>query len=272
GYAPKDQVAALRAEVVRTGDAKPQPAYERKGKDYALLFATSDYDDPNWPHLPNPVNDAEALKQVLETKYGFIVDLRKNQTKREIYDTLVEYANKTFGDDDQVFIFFAGHGTFDKNLNEGFVVAKDSRSKADDPMRDTCLRHAYIYKLADQIKCPHVLVTLDVCFGGTFGYTARSGDEYQRAAPLKQIADAMKQRCRKWLTSGGEQYVYDGSGDHSPFAYWLLETLRKGGEDGLVLFEDLTRAARKVNLNQQPKWGDFPTNVPGSDFVFIAKS
>jgi uncharacterized caspase-like protein/Tol biopolymer transport system component len=273
GYAPRTQTARTRADIIRAPEPKKEAAV-RTGKDYALIFANSDYDSSSWPHLPNPHNDAVDLKEVLESQYGFAVDLLENKSKSEIEATLVKYMNeKKFADEDQLFVFFAGHGTYNEALEQGFVVAKDSKSRAEDPLNQSCIRHSDIYKLINRIQCKHILVVLDVCFGGTFGNVMRSGggDDYRPVSKLERIQRAMKLQCRKYITSGGKEFVSDGSGRNSPFAYWLLDVLRKGGDEGVLTFDDIHKSVKKVSTSE-PIGAAMPTDVPGSDFLLIAKA
>ena len=102
-----------------------------KRRDYALLFATDVYDE--WGHLVNPINDAKTIAKELTDYYGYEVELVTNNTIDDILIKLREYATKSYMDDDQLFIFFAGHGrlgdyfyfvfTINKNqfLFDGFV-------------------------------------------------------------------------------------------------------------------------------------------------------
>ena len=130
-----------------------------------------------------------------------------------------------------------------------------------------------IYNLINRIHCKHILVVLDVCFGGTFGNSMRAGGgaDYQTVSKLERIQRAMKVQCRKYITSGGKEFVSDGSGRNSSFAYWLLDALQGGGEEGVLTFEDIYKSVKK-NSTSQPVGAAMPTDVPGSDFLMIAKA
>src|SRR6185312_17037844 len=91
-------------------------------KDYALLFATDKYD--HWDDLVNPVDDAHAIARELKEKYGFTVELIENPTVETIWEKLREYNERKFAPQDQLMVFFAGHGHYDESFGEGFVVAK----------------------------------------------------------------------------------------------------------------------------------------------------
>ena len=237
------------------------------GTNYALIFATDEYDE--WDVLSNPVRDGEAIAKELAEAYGFKVEIVKNATQREFLQKIRSYATKTFLPNDQLFIFGAGHGEFDQSLGEGYIVAKDS--KKDDDARISYISQTSFRTYVDNIKCNHILVMLDVCFGGTFDpIVKRRGDE---AGTSKEefIARKLKFKARKYITSGGKEYVPDGiAGKHSPFAREILEALRSyGGADGILTVSEIISYIE--NLNPKPCTGEFGDNEPGSDFLFIAR-
>jgi len=241
----------------------------RKGKDYALLIGTNEYDAMH--HLVNPVNDLITVAAELVEKYDFTVDKLFNPTLAEVYNKVKSYGRLQYSDDDQLFIFIAGHGEYDPIFKEGYLVAKDT--KKDDDARVTYLSHSNLRTLINNIPCKHVMLTLDACFGGTFDQdvAARGMDLYGGIAKEEFIKRKLKYKTRLYLTSGGKEYVPDGRpGQHSPFARKFLEALRSnGGEDGILTFAEMVGYVEKVT--PEPRKGEFGDNEPGSDFLFIKK-
>jgi len=242
-------------------------------KDYAVLFATDVY--KAWPDLSNPINDAKTIAKELEDHYGFEVEIVTNNTTDDILIKLREYATKSYMDNDQLLIFFAGHGQFDEIYNTGYVVG--TNSKKDDVAKTSYLSHSVLRDVIDNIPSKHIFLTMDVCFGGTFDRAiamagSRGGDAiYDEISQEEFIQRKLKFKTRKYLTSGGKEYVPDGRpGMHSPFARKFIEALRSyGGEDKiLTLHEILNYVAR---INPEPRFDEFGQNEPGSDFVFVAK-
>lgn len=101
--------SAKRIIVFRESDV-------RIGKDYALLFATESY--THWNSLRNPLFDATAIQQALKNIYEFQVELVLNPTRAGIVEALLKYAEKQYTDEDQLLIFFAGHGHFNEIFKE----------------------------------------------------------------------------------------------------------------------------------------------------------
>jgi tetratricopeptide (TPR) repeat protein len=256
--------------VATSKESIPKESTSTNGKNYALLFGTDEYD--TWEKLNNPVNDASSVADELKTSYGFETELIKNAKKEQFLVKLREYARKTYEPNDQLFIFIAGHGNFDDVFNEGFVVTKDS--KKDDESGASYLSHNELREKINNIKCKHIFLVMDVCFGGTFDpLVAKRGgqSEYDNISKQEFIARKLRFKTRRFLTSGGKEYVSDGRpGMHSPFARRLLEALRGfGGNDGILTIGEIITQVEA--LNPEPRTGEFGDNEPGSDFIFIVK-
>jgi hypothetical protein len=241
--------------------------------DYALLFAVDDYD--HWDNLQNPINDISTIAIDLEAIYGFQVEVVKNPTKREVLQKLREYTKLTYLKDDQLFVMFAGHGYFDQLFNQGYLVCKDS--KITDEERVTYISHNNLRGIIDNIPSKHIFLAMDACFGGTFDPFIRSSAHrgsfgiYEELDKNEYINRKLKFRTRKFLTSGGKEYVSDGRpGQHSPFTRKLLEAMRSyGGADGILTLTEIKSYIEKIN--PEPRFGEFGTDQPGSDFIFIVR-
>jgi hypothetical protein len=240
--------------------------------DYALLFATDNYE--YWGDLVNPVFDARTIAEDLRKNFGFKVEVVENATQAEILKKLREYAEKKYRSMDQLLIFFAGHGQFDQTFGEGYVVTTESLMN--DEGKTSYLSHNRLRSIINNIPCDHVLLTMDVCFSGTFDEelaSARGADDeiYKQQDRSVFITRKLVAKTRKYLTSGGKTYVSDGiAGQHSPFAKAFLEGLAsRGGSDGIITMPELFTFVEKLKI--QPRTGNFGDNAPGSDFLIIAK-
>ncbi len=242
-------------------------------KDIALLFATDSYD--HWDNLQNPINDATTIGTDLEAIYGFEVEIVKNPTKREVLQKLREYTKKSFMPNDQLFIMFAGHGHFDQLFNQGYLVCRDS--KITDEERLSYISHNNLRGIIDNIPNKHIFLAMDACFGGTFDPFIRSstmrGSEgiYDELEQYEYINRKLKLKTRKFLTSGGKEYVSDGRpGQHSPFVRKMLEAIRSyGGNDNVLTLSEIKSFVEKIN--PEPRFGEFGSDQPGSDFIFVVK-
>jgi uncharacterized caspase-like protein len=272
------KVVAISMDEVETSDMRvlkvgTTTASVSNRTDYALLFGIDEYDE--WNNLFNPVKDAQTIAEELETSYGFKTEVVTNVTTSEIMAKLREYATKSYQKDDQLFIFFAGHGQFDDIFTEGYLVGSDS--KINDPGKTSYISHSTLRTVVNNIKANHIFLTLDACFGGTFDQAvARAGsrgqdDMYNDITRSEFIERRLRFKTRKYVTSGGKQYVADGKpGGHSPFARKFLQALRDyGGQDKILTLQELQ--GYLLNLKMEPHAGEFGDNEPGSDFVFVAR-
>ena len=239
-------------------------------KDYALIFATDKYD--NWSSLINPVYDSRTIANDLKTNYGFQTDVVENPTQEQIFIKLREYAERKYNSLDQLFIFFAGHGFYDDTFKEGFIVTKESLPS--DPSRTSYVRHSSLRSSINNNPCDHIFLVMDVCFGGTFdeNMASRGMEEaYSEPTQSEMITRKLQFKTRKYLTSGGKEYVSDGvAGKHSPFAKQFIEALdSKGGNDGILTLNELLTYVEK--LKTAPQFGKFGNDKQGSEFVFVVR-
>jgi len=267
----KDGIRTISSRKVTVGSTSLADASKLNRTDYALVFATDKYD--NWSSLVNPVFDSRVIAEELRKTYGFKVEMVENATQSVILKKIREYGEKKYQPLDQLFIFFAGHGTYDQTFGEGFVVTRESL--LNDEAKTTYLSHNRLRSIANNIPCEHIFLAMDVCFGGTFDQalaSSRGAEEevYKEQNQSEFITRKLTYKTRKFLTSGGKQYVSDGiPGKHSPFAKSFIDALRsRGGRDGILTLPEIFTYVEKLKI--QPRFGEFGDNAPGSDFIFVA--
>lgn len=253
---------------VTSGKAAKDNMLSLDRKDFALLFGTDKYD--YWTDLVNPIDDVRAIGKELREKYGFVVEIVENPTVEMIWTKLREYNEQKFSPQDQLFVFFAGHGQFDETFGEGYVVAKNSLEN--DPGRNSYISHNRLRGVIGNIQCNHILLTMDVCFGGTLDpELARHRGKSDESSVTDMLVRKLNSKTRKYLTSGGKEYVSDGiPGKHSPFSEKLIQSLRTmGGTDRVLTLAEIQVELEK--LKQVPRLGSFGDDQTMSDFVFVAK-
>ena len=251
--------------IYRPGPPLPDPSV-RIGKDYALLFAVDNYD--HWPGLRFPLVDALNISKDLKKIYGFEVELIHNPTKEDILRELHKYAQKEYGPEDQLLIFFAGHGDFDIVTNMGYLISQDTKKPIDDEYRVSYFSHSYFRDLIDRMSCKHIFLLMDTCYSGTFDERlAMRGEADDVFSPLSQadIKRKLTYTTRWYLTSGANEQVPD----NSLFARALLDALRsEGGGDNILTIKEILTYFEELS-DPKPCFGEFGRNAPGSDFLFI---
>lgn len=243
-----------------------RPPQERK--DYALLFAVEDY--VHWCDLRYPISDADKVKNHLKNIYGFETELIKNPTKAEIIRAIRKYAEKIYDDDDQLLIFFAGHGYFDETLREGYLVARDSTGPIQNNMIQNAVSHFWVSGISNRMDCKHIFLVMDTCYSGTFDDElvmrgiAKHGSKQLTRGYINQIPEYT---TRRYLTSGKIEQVPD----KSKFIEAFLSALEsKGGEDKILSIKEILSYMNHLE-NPTPHAGGFGQDESGSDFLFFAK-
>jgi len=227
-------------------------------RNYALLFGTDLYTDPGFDKLSNPIRDVETIGKLLKEEFGFDVTIIKNPTLDRIETTLSEFRDgKNYGSNDQLFIFFAGHGVYDEKSKMGYLVANDSKVK--DPNYKSYLSYSDLgNKYLKNISCNRIFLVLDACFAGSFfdNNSVRGTPAEANARNLEALQRmAANQHFYKGISSGAKQYVEDGKpGQHSPFASKFLGTL-------------WNRAMNKSFVTADEIIGEIKSNPPGSTAI-----
>ena len=183
------------------------------GKYYALLIGINDYADEGLSDLDNPVNDMENLYWMLHTKYTFDkenITLLKNPTRNEIIVAL-DRLGGTLSKNDNLLIFYAGHGYWDEKGNVGYWMPADAT------MQNTVnwFRNSTLRDFIGSIQSRHTFLIADACFSGAIFKTRAAFPE-----PSKGIQKLYELPSRKAMTSGILQEVPDesinGVSDHYP--------------------------------------------------------
>ena len=237
-------------------------------KDYALLFAVDSYD--HWPGLRFPRVDAINIKRDLAAIYGFEVELIENPTETEVLEVLDRYAQKEYAPEDQLLIFFAGHGYFNERFKIGYLVAQDTQRPNDSGRLLSYLSHSHFRDIIDRMACEHIFLIMDTCYSGTFDEQLAMRGEAENLPEMLSNEDIKRKltyTTRWYLTSGAKEQVPDDS----LFIRALLEALRStGGRDKILTIKEILTYFEDLS-NPTPCFDEFGRNAPGSDFLFIAK-
>lgn len=273
---PKTETSVQTAAVepkAETAEAKRDAAESVKsaatiallqtlGNYHALVIGNNDYKD--LPKLKTAVSDAETVAEVLKSSYGFEVRLLRNATRADIIIALDDY-RKTLTEDDNLLIYYAGHGILDYSSERGYWLPID----ASPDTQVSWVSNATITDTLKAMSAKHVMLVVDSCYSGTLTRsvkpTLRSPDYLKRM---------VQKRARVVLTSGGLEPVADGGGgDHSVFAKAFINALQSTTDyiDGTELFLSIRRPVM-LNAAQTPEYSDIRlSGHDGGDFVFVRR-
>jgi TPR repeat protein len=228
---------------------------------HALVIGNNDHDYLS--DLETAINDAESIAALLEDHYNFQVNLLRNATRGNIVKALAGL-RRTVGSQDNLLIYYAGHGYLDKDVNEGYWLPIDA--DPDDP--SNWLQSDTVAAQIRGMDAKHVLVVADSCFSGAL----MRGFEISQQKGADYLHKLIKKKARTALTSGGLEPVMDAGGSgHSVFAQAFISVLEEntGILDTSQLFSQL-RPKVMSNSDQTPEYGYIhKTGHDGGDFVFV---
>jgi len=240
-----------------------------KGKYYALIVGNNDYQ--HLEGLDAAVNDAREIGKVLERKYEFEVTHLYNATRK---DTVKEmhYISRKLNNEDSLLIYYAGHGIFDKDEDEGYWLPVDA-------VKNTSaegIGNAWITKQVKATKARHVLLLIDSCFAGSITKTRSASNLVPREElDLRFIERKSSKKSRMVITSGGNEPVVDSDGgDHSWFAKKLLEILNENNDViySLNIYDELQKYVIN-NADQTPAMAVIKgTGHNEGEFFFYSKN
>jgi Caspase domain len=232
-----------------------------------VVIATDHY--TKWPGLSNPIFDAEAIARKLQENYGFTVEHLYDPTRDQLRKKLDELHARRFNDGDQLLVFIAGHGDYDETNDIGYLVFHET--PVGDPEHDQEMNLQELRQRIDTIKAKHIFLVMDSCFAGSLDPALGGAVRGQYdPIPLQTLRQRSADKTtRYFLTSGGKEYVPDGTpGNHSPFASLFITALDKADAPNGYLnlsqlphyFERLATTTRAGNLGH---------NQEGADFFFV---
>lgn len=231
------------------------------GKFYAVVIGESQYQ--RLESLPTAVNDARAVAQLLESKYGYEVTPLENASGQQIVATLQATA-KRMTKADNLLVFYAGHGTL---LNDkGYWQPVD----ADFEMTNW-ISPAMIKDLLLDHPAQRTLIIADSCYSGAIARGTLSSP-YSRQSKEK--------RSRMVVSSGGNAPIIDSAdGQHSLFTRALLDVLGKP-DDSVTpvqsvfarIRERVNDSARRAGREQNPDLAVMAeVGDEGGTFYFVAR-
>lgn len=259
---PKPEAPA--AAPATTAAATPAPYADIPfGRYHALVIGNNDY--KQLPKLDMAVIDARAVADLLRQQYGFEVELQIDVTRNQVMASLAAFRKRLTGDDNLV-IFYSGHGYYDEAADRGYWLPVDA--DRDNPAN--WVSNADITDMIKAMQARHVLIVADSCYSGTL---TRGGSIALHDAGY--IRRMVEKRGRTVLTSGGLEPVLDAGGaGHSVFARAFIEALTENVDvlDGQQLFARV-REPVTANAEQTPEYGAIRfAGHDGGDFIFVRRN
>jgi hypothetical protein len=213
---------------------------------FALVIGIKGY-----PDFPNPLQfadkDAEAFADFIQTESGGRVPranirllLNSNAKRVDIFRELRWLAQNVRGDD-EVYIFFAGHGAMDEN-NQVFFMPYEGHHAI--PEAAGIRADQFVEAVRGKIRPKQLVIFIDACHAAAAMAPggARAGDESKVAAEFKRQLEAAPELRMLFLSAASHQLSWeDPAKEHGLFTWYLLEGLKgeadrtiAGNRDGIV--------------------------------------
>lgn len=194
----------------------------------ALVIGNSAYDGMA---LPNPVNDAKAMSDLLG-RAGFTIDAHLNAPRAEMMSAMDRFAKTILSSDTKLAVlYYAGHGV---QLDwRNFLVPVDATVDKRDDIQKKCVDLNNLLGQISKIKDKTFIIILDACRDDPFGKKYRP-----EAKGLSQF-DAPVGSLLAYATSPGK-VASDGSGKNGLYTENLVRELSASN----VRLEDALKRVR----------------------------
>lgn len=233
------------------------------GRYHALIIGINEYEDPKINDLEAPLSDAGQLMEILSTSYSFNQEdilFLENPKRAEIIDAL-DHLERVVSPEDNLLIFYAGHGHWDENSHKGYWLPSDASIES----TSNWLRNSSLTGYIASIQSKHTLLIADACFAGSIFKTRSAFSQNSRA--IQRLYDMPS---RKAMTSGTLKEVPD----ESVFLKFLMKRLQENDLDYLPS-EELFFGLKPAVLNNShnvPQFGEVrDAGDEGGDFIFVRR-
>jgi uncharacterized protein YgiM (DUF1202 family) len=233
------------------------------GQYVALVIGNDNYAN-GLPSLKTAGDDAWAVAETLKNDYGFRVTVIVDATRSQIIGALARL-RETLTWDDNLLIYYAGHGSYDQGSDQGYWLPVDA--VPDDPTN--WVSNTDITNMLKAIQARHVMVVADSCYSGTLTRDAnvaiKDSDYIQRM---------VQKKARTVMTSGGLEPVADSGGSgHSVFAAAFIAALQQN--NGVMDAQSFFAKVREPVVLAAPQTPEYSNlrfaGHEGGDFVFVRK-
>ena len=250
-----------KSRDVLPADGKVKQFNASPRTNHLLVIGIDEYE--HCGKLNNAVTDANQFVELLNQEFEFDEQhtttlFDQKASKRGIIEALEPYASLT--DQDNLVIYFSGHGHYDDVLKEAYWVPVDAQYEA----AVDYIPYHHISLVLKASKAHHILLIIDSCY---------SGATLIRDIPNQSRFDRDPSR---WLfASGRNEVVPDGiEGENSPFSESVLDVLRRYANEGIRASSLIDKVITSVVYNSpqtpigRPMYNAGPQ---GGEFVFYPK-
>jgi len=192
---------------------------------FALIIATSEYDDMRLQRLRSPAADARGLEEVLRDRQigDYQLDSLLNRPAHHVDEAIEEFfADRTRSD--QLLLYFSCHGIKDDRGRLYFAASNTKLNR----LASTGISSEFVAEQMYGCNARRIILILDCCYSGAFkrGLRPRAGESVNM--------DSLAGRGRAILfASNAMEYAFEvdgsdieGTGISSLFTRTIVHALR----------------------------------------------
>lgn len=202
------------------------PLTVEAGKKWAVVIGISNYEQGT--PLKFSATDAKDVGTLL-THYGFVVTLLLNEqaSRSAILHQLYSELPKNIGKEDDVIVYFSGHGVTWEQGGEalGYLLPVEGSRK--DPFASG-VSMADVHLALTKLSAKHVFILVDACYSGLVGASQFKGGGLDPETEMEVVA-LTEQSGKQVLTAGGagQEALEIDDWKHGLFTHFLLQGLGK---------------------------------------------
>lgn len=206
----------------------------------AIIIGINKYLSSDYSPLDFAIRDAQAIKeQVIKMGFDKVIEISESKATRSgILRVLADELPYTLGQNDALFIYFAGHGATEELKSgdmEGYILPNDANKSN---YRGTAISMEKIRDVIKRYKAKHILLVFDSCYSG-YGAIPRTLDKSAHRHDAVQI-----------ITAGGrnETAGEDLRIGHGIFTKTFLDTFDNKSlysDEGFITASDIGHFVKK---------------------------
>lgn len=232
----------------------PEEIVAKFGNYYAIVIGINNYDalEEEWPDLMYAEQDARDMKKILTDLYGFEVTAiyGAEATRNKILKTIRGKVT-SLGENDNLLIFYAGHGQTNPYTEEGFWIPVDATNDVDEESWITFSTIRTLVK-AKKADVKRIALITDSCYGGalvnpSLPQRGRLSPDDDAGMYQDWLIKNAEKKNRLIIASGGIEWVPD----QSEFADALKSTLEENKLDMVDLYHVFSKIIHNSYFQEQ---------------------
>jgi hypothetical protein len=253
-HPPPRALAQLQQPSTPTENGTPTAPRSSEQR-VALVIGNSNYENAAW--LPNPVNDAQSMAQMLN-QAGFDVTAATDLTQTAMIKAVQDFTDKVAasGPNTVAMVYYAGHGV--QLEGENYLIPVDAKVSSPSELVGDSVRLVDLMATLEAIPSRVRIVVLDACRNNPFPSVVDAGRGLA-------IVDAPNGSIVGYSTAPGTE-AQDGVDGHSPYTSAFLRLAR---EPNLPIEQLFKRVRLEVNHSTDGEQTPWESSSLTSEFYFF---